>query len=157
MQSGQIPRYGATAFLISEDTLFTPLFFITSLAILYPYFKNKVNFIIICIICGFFYDIAFMDSAFINTISFGICSYFIIMCYGYFNYSIYSSNLINIFNIIVYRIISYILLVIVDYVNFDGFSLLEGIYNSILLNIIYGIFIYLIATMLSKIFKIKKD
>lgn len=25
MQSGQIPRYGATAFLISEDTLFTPL------------------------------------------------------------------------------------------------------------------------------------
>lgn len=24
MQSGQIPRYGATAFLISEETLFTP-------------------------------------------------------------------------------------------------------------------------------------
>ena len=123
--------------IVHINTLLTPLFLITSLVILYPYFKNKTNFIISCIVCGFFYDIAFTDSTFINTISFGISGCFIILCYNYFKYSIYSSNFINIISIIVYRIISYVLLVIVDYLNFNMTSLLEGIYNSILINIIY--------------------
>ena len=47
MQSGQIPRYGATAFLISEDTLFTPLFasmiFIVPM-FLYRQYKNNDKF-----------------------------------------------------------------------------------------------------------------
>ena len=143
--------------IVSIDSIFIPLFKLTSLVILYPYFKNKTNFIIACLICGFIYDVSFSDSVFINTISFGISGFLTVLAYNYFKHTIYSSNFINIFIIVLYRIISYVLLVIVDYMNFKWFILIKGIYSSIIINIIYGIFIYLISNFLSKMFNIKKN
>ena len=143
--------------IMDSYSFLTPLFLLTSLSLLYPYFKNnRFNFVIVCIICGLVYDISFTDSTFINTISFGICSGLIILSYNYVNYNIFSSNVINIINIIIYRIISYLFLCIISYVNFNESILLEGIYNSLLVNIVYGIIIYLILDLLSKIFNIKR-
>lgn len=143
--------------IVNNYSILTPLFLITSLSILYPYFKkNKFNFVIVCIICGLFYDIAFTDLPFVNTISFGLCSGLIILGFNYVNYNIYSSNIINILNIVFYRVISYLLLCIIDYVNFNEVFLLEGISHSLLVNIIYGIILFIIVDLLSKIFNIKK-
>ena len=142
--------------IVNINSFLVPLFLITSFTILYPYFKNKFNFILACILCGIIYDISFSDTIFINTISFGIIGLFIIMCYNYFRYSIYSSNIINILVILVYRVISYLLLVIIEYLNFDNSNLLKGIYSSILINLIYGIIIYLVSDLISKIFDLKR-
>lgn len=143
--------------IVNIYSFLTPLFLLTSLVILYPYFKNKkINFIIFCIICGLLYDIVFTDSPFINTITFGICSGLIILSYNYVNYNIFSSNIINVINIVFYRIISYLLLCIIDYSNFNELILLEGIYNSIIVNIVYGIILFIVIDLLSKIFNIKR-
>ena len=143
--------------IIPKDSLFTPLFLITSLVILFPYFKNKkINFIIVCIICGLFYDIVFCQSIFINTLSFGISGSLIVLAYNYINYNVYSSNFLNLIIIVFYRLISYLLLCIVDFISFNEVALLKGIYSSIIVNIIYGVFIYIIIALLSKIFRIEK-
>ena len=143
--------------IVNINSFLIPLFLLTSLSIIYPYFKNKnFNFVIVSIICGLFYDISFTNSPFINTISFSICSGLIILSYNYVSYSIYSSNFINIINIIIYRVISYLLLCIVDFVNFNESILLEGIYNSLLVNLIYGIILFIIVDLISKIFNIKR-
>lgn len=143
--------------IISNNSLFVPLFFITSLVILFPYFKNKyINFIIVCLLCGLFYDIAFTDSIFVNTLSFGLCGGLIILGYNYVNYNIFSSNIINMIILILYRIISYIMLCIVDYISFNEMDLLRGIYSSLIVNLIYGIIIYIIIDKIAKIFQIKR-
>lgn len=143
--------------ILPNNSILTPLFLLTSLTLLYPYFKNKkLNFVITCAICGFLYDIAFTNSSFINTLSFSLCSGLVILGYNYINYNLYSSNLFNIIILIFYRIISYLLLCIVDLISFDEMLLLEGIYNSLIANIIYGIFIYMLIDVLSKIFGIKR-
>ena len=143
--------------IVNSYSFFTPLFILTALSILYPYFKNKkINFVIVCVICGLFYDIAFTNSPFIKTISFGLSGGLIILEYNYVNYNIFSSNFINIINIIFYRIISFLLLCIIDFMNFNELNLLQGIYNSILANLIYGIIIYLIVDLIAKIFNIKR-
>ena len=143
--------------IVNINSFLIPLFLLTSLSIIYPFFKNKnFNFVIVSIICGLFYDISFTNSPFINTISFSICSGLIILSYNYVSYSIYSSNFINIINIIIYRVISYLLLCIVDFVNFNESILLEGIYNSLLVNLIYGIILFIIVDLISKIFNIKR-
>lgn len=136
--------------VINLSSLFIPLFVITSLVILYPYFKNK-KFIMITIICGLIYDVVFTHTLFINTLSFSLISIFIIFCYNYINYNIISSNIINIVTIIVYQIINYFLLCIIDYVKFNEMYLLKCISSSLILNIIYGIIIYLILKGLNKI------
>ena len=143
--------------IVHINSFLIPLFLLTSLVILYPYFRgNKLNFIITCIICGLIYDISFSDSAFINMICFGLSGLFIILCYSYFKYSIYSISLINISNIILYRIITYLLLVVIDYIRFNINILFAGIYKSLIINIVYGIIIYLLADVLAKLFNIKR-
>ena len=144
--------------IVPINSFLTPLFVFTSLIILYPYFKNKrLNYIITFAICGLIYDVCFTDLIFINTICFSICGIISILCYNYFKYNIYSSNILNILNIIIYRIINYLILIIISYMSFNSFILLKGIYNSIIINIIYGVFIYLIANLISNIFNIKID
>ena len=144
--------------IVSINSLFAPLFLLTSLTILFPYFKNKKeNFFIVCLICGLFYDIAFYNSIFVNTISFAMFSGFVILCYNYINYNIFNSNFLNIFALIFYRIISYLILCIVDFVSFNQNILIKGIYSSILANLIYGVLIYIIINKISKIFKIEKS
>ena len=144
--------------VITTKSLLVPLFLLTSLVILYPYFKNnKFNYFITSVICGFIYDISFSNSLFINTISFGISSGLVILMYNYINYNIFSSNLVNIAVIIFYRIISYLFICIIDFVSFDESILFSGIYSSIIFNIIYGVIIYLLCIPISSIFNIKKD
>lgn len=143
--------------IVNSYSFLTPLFLLTSLSIVYPYFKNKkFNFIIVCILCGLFYDISFTDSLFVNAITFGISGGIIVICYNFINYNIVSSNFINMICIIFYRIISYLLLCIIDYINFNENMLLEGVYNSLLVNLIYGIIIFIIVDLISKILNIKR-
>ena len=143
--------------IVTIDSFLIPLFLLTSLSILYPYFKkNKLTFFIASVICGFFYDIMVTNSPFINTISFGICSGIIVLSYNYMNYNIVNSNFINVIIIIIYRVVSYLLLFIIDFIKFNRNNLLPGIYNSILVNIIYGVILYIVIDLISKIFNIKR-
>lgn len=143
--------------IVTIDSFLIPLFLLTSLSILYPYFKkNKLTFFIASVICGFFYDIMVTNSPFINTISFGICSGIIVLSYNYMNYNIVNSNFINVIIIMIYRIVSYLLLFIIDFIKFNRNNLLQGIYNSILVNIIYGVILYIVIDLISKIFNIKR-
>ena len=56
--------------IVSTNSFLIPLFSITSLVLIYPYFKNKnINYFIVCLILGSFYDIVFADSIFVNIAS----------------------------------------------------------------------------------------
>lgn len=129
--------------IFSLNSLFIPLFTLTSLVIIYPYFNNKIfSFIITSIILGLLYDITFSSSIFINTIVFGVSSALIIFLYNYVNFSIYSSVLFNTIIIIFYRLISYLILCVIEYLNFNQFLLFKGIYSSLIINILYGLISY---------------
>ena len=142
--------------LVSIYNLFTPLFLLTAIVILYPYMsKNKISFIIICMILGIMYDVSFTGSSFVNTISFTIVGYVLSICYNYVKYNIYTVNIINIIVLISYRIISYIILLSVNYIHFNNKEFFSGIYNSILINVIYCIIIFYIVDLISKIFNKK--
>ena len=149
---------GAVSNLVSLNSLFLPLFTITSLVYTYPYFnKNKkYHFIITCIILGIIYDIAYTNSLFINTFTFTLCSLIIIYIDNYIHDSIINSTIINIIMIVLFKTISYILLFVFGFIKFDYTILLKGIYSSLILNIIYGIILYFICTFISKKFNIKK-
>ena len=143
--------------LVSTNSIFIPLFTITALVLIYPYFKKKnFNYIIVCLILGLFYDIAFADSVFVNTICFGIIGGLNILIYNYVKYNIYTSNIINIIIIITYRIISYIILLSINFIAFNNNIFFKGIYNSILINLAYGIILYLVIDVLAKILNKKR-
>ena len=142
--------------LVHINSFLTPLFTLTTLVLIYPYFNNKkMNYIIVCFLMGLFYDISFCDSIFVNTISFGILGSLIMLCYNYVKYNIYTSNIINVIILITYRILSYIIVLSVNYVSFNNRVFFRGIYNSLLINIVYGILLYFTLELLAKIFNKK--
>ena len=143
--------------LVGTNSIFIPLFTLTSLVLVYPYFKKKnFNYVLVCLILGIFYDIAFADSVFVNTICFGIMGGLNILIYNYVKYNIYTSNIINIIIIITYRIISYIILLSINFITFNGKILFKGIYSSLFINIAYGIVLYFIIDFLAKILNKKR-
>ena len=143
--------------IVRLNSLFIPLFFIASLVIMYPYFKSKLNYLIVCLLCGLLYDLGFMNTAFINTLCFTFTGLIIMLLHSYMNYNLVSTNIVNLLAIIFYRLITYLLLCLVAYNNFHILTLLKGIYSSLLINIMYGVILYLVLEIITIKFNIKKN
>lgn len=145
--------------LVSFNSLFIPLFTLTSMVISYDFIgktEKNLTYILSSFIIGIVYDIAYTNSVFINTFAFVICATFIIIINKYIRSNILSRTCINLFIIIIYRIITYLLLVIFKYFQFSFNSLFRGIYSSIISNIIYGIFLYFICNKILKKLNLRK-
>lgn len=143
--------------LITNNSLLVPFFSLVCLLILYPYFNsNNGRFVIISGIVGLFYDIIYTDSIFVNTFIFIIISIFIIRMSEYANYNLLNLCVLTIISICLYRVLSYLLLCIVGYLNFNEIILMKGICNSLIINIIYCIILYFITDYIGRKFKLRK-
>lgn len=144
--------------IVSMNSIFLPLFTITSLVITYPYFnkEKKYKFIIMSIILGIMYDIVYTNSLFINTFSFTICGLIIIFIDFLIPDSFFGKIGTNLLLIIIYKIISYFLLIIFGFIKLNYNILFKGIYSSLILNIIYGIILYFVCDLISIKLNIRK-
>ena len=136
---------------ISLNTLFLPLFTIVSLVIIYPYFNNdNFRYFKFVAIIGLLYDIAYFNTLFYNFFLFLIIGFVI----GLINYllsnNLYTNILMAIISITIYRIFTFLLVIIFKTNTFSFFDLIQSIYNSLILNIIYCILIYIITEIYSK-------
>lgn len=143
--------------IVSSTGIFVPLFFIVSLVIVYPYFKSKLYFIITCLICGIVYDLGFFNTTFINTICFTLSGLFIMNLHSYINYNLVSTLIVNTIILIINRILSYLFLCLIAYNKFHILTLFRGIYSSLLINIIYGVILFITLEFISRKFNVKKN
>lgn len=140
-----------------NSPLFTPLFSIVSLLIIYPYFNHEeTNFLKCCFFLGLFYDLVYTDTLIVNACLFMIAGLFIRWLNSWWSNHIISIFFMTSFTIIFYRCIMYGILVVIGFLPFDGMSLLNSITSSLLLNILYGEILYLITDHFSKKYRIKK-
>lgn len=143
---------------ILPTSLFLPLFTIVSLVIIYPYFNNNnLKYFRYVAIIGLLYDITYLNTLFFNFFIFVIIGFVV----GLFNYllsnNLCTSIIMSIITIILYRIINYLFVVIFKNYSFDFMDLLESLYSSLILNIIYCIIIYIITELYSKKHKILRS
>lgn len=143
--------------LIDQNSIIIPLFSLLSLVLLYPYFNNKKsNFIITALILGFFYDIVYTNTLFINVFTFGLLALIIIKIFTYFTRNIINSYILSILVVIIYRILVFLFLNLIQAIDFNLLKFLHSITNSILINMLYiSIFYYLLNSISNRI-KIKK-
>lgn len=142
---------GVMSRYILAPSLFLPLFTIVSLVIIYPYFNNNnYRYFRYIAILGLLYDITYLNTLFFNFFIFMLIGFII----GFFNYllsnNLYTSLLITIISIVLYRITNYLFIVIFKNYSFNFFDLLESIYSSLLLNLIYCIVLYILTEIYSK-------
>lgn len=144
-------------FINIDTNIFNLLLPIVALIIIYPYFrKNNRKYFIYAGIYGFLYDLIYTDTFILYAGLFVVIGFIISLLNVIFSNNIINIGFITTIVIIIYRVITYSILVTVNYLNFDMGILFESIYSSSLLNIIYAIIIYFISDKLSYKYRIQK-
>ena len=118
------------------NSLFTPL------ALIFLY-KNNDRYLY-ALLAGFFYDIAYTDTLFLNAIIFVLLLYLIELIFKKITFNFFNVVLISILIIVLYRVSIFLILVVINYIDFNLFNLLYGILYS-LINIIFVIIYYFIS------------
>ena len=139
---------------ISMDSLFYPLFSIICLIVIFPYFKHRdKKFFYYAGGLGFLYDLVYTDTLYLNFLLFLLLALSIRQLYFWFSSNILSTIFLSFLSIIFYRFTTYFLLVLIGYLPLKWHILWEGIYSSILLNILYSVLLYLICDYLARSLK----
>lgn len=144
---------GIVSSIINYHSLMYPLFSLLSLITSYTYFNQKDNsYIIMAFILGLSYDLVYTDTLFFNACLFLSSALLLKKIFEKFPYNYISVLVISFIMIFYYRILSYLILAFINYLNFSISFLLQGIYSSIIINIIYISVAYLIISSNQLIF-----
>lgn len=138
--------------------ILAPLFTLVSLVIVYPYFNgNKREYYKYAFFLGLIYDIVYTDTIIYYAFMFLLISYMVTSLMRILSDNYLNLVIITVILIVIFRIITYILMVITGNLIFNYHTLLKGIYNSLLINIIYALLLLFITDTISKKFNIKKS
>jgi rod shape-determining protein MreD len=132
------------------NSLFVPLFTLISLIIIYPFlFCYKKDYYILCFILGLLYDISYTSTIFLNAFIFLLIGFIIVKLNLFITNNKFNVIILSIFIILIYRIITYIVLIMIGYLKFNINDLINSILNSIIINIIYSYFLFIIIDKIS--------
>ncbi len=120
------------------------------------YFLKKRNYIYFCFLFGILYDITFTNTLFLHGILFVIMGYIGQKIVHFFAHTWYYFLLMIFILILIYRMLSYAILVSIGYLPFDFSFFLSITMGSFLWNLIYGILLYILEHFVFKRFLPKR-
>ena len=134
----------------TNNTILIPLFTLTSLVYIYKYYEKKENiYFLIALLIGILYDSLYTDIILLNSLVFLFLAVIIKILNIYLSHKL-SSTIVKLLAIIIlYRITTYLILVLFNYIDFNFIYLFKSIYSSVLINIIYLIIVTLIYKKIS--------
>lgn len=143
--------------IVSINGICLPLCTIVSLIIIYPYFNKKdFSYYKWAMCIGLFYDIVYTDTLLLNTCLFFVLAFLIKTINFFLSNNTINTVIMTIISIICYRVLTYLILWMINYISYDFMLLLKSIYSSLILNIVYAITIFLITNFFSRKYKIRK-
>lgn len=135
-------------------SLFTPLLTVTSIFLIYPFYKKKEDkYFISILITGLLYDLFYTNLLFLNMFLFLLIGFISKIIYKNFEVSIIKLIIYIIAIISVYETSTALIILIFDLVPVTISKVFYKITHSLLLNIIYAEVIYLIIKFLPKKYK----
>lgn len=128
-------------FVNIDTLLFNNCFTLVSLFMINRYFINPKKYYLISFITGLIYDIVYTDKILINGYLFLLMSYLVVKTDKIFKDDVFSYILKMIMAIIIYRVLAYLIFIIIGEIDIDFLKLITSIISSIVLNLIYLVFI----------------
>lgn len=148
---------GVFSSIVPSHTIFSPLFTLMAIILVYPYFnKRNSSYYKVCFVVGLFYDLIYTDTIVFNAFLFVLMGIIIVKLNDLLANNYLNSGLMAIIIIVLYRLITYLFLVLTGNINFSFMILFKSIYESLLANVIYIMIMYGITDYISRKFKITK-
>ena len=141
-------------YLVNDLSIFTPLFTVVSIFIIYPLNRKKeTKFFILIFIVGIIYDLLYTNLLFLNGLLFVLIALLSKVIYKNFETSYFKLIIYTILIIIVYESVYAGILFIYRVVPITFYKLIYKISHTLILNIIYTEILYLIINKLPKKYK----
>lgn len=130
---------GIVSFVFNNNILFNPLFSLMSLIIVFKYYKKRedLKYLITISMVGLLVDIVYTDTLFLNAGIYLVVGIVIIKYYKFFTYNLLNSIILGFIIICLYRLLSFLVLSNMGVISVDFYKLIESIYSSLFLNLIY--------------------
>ena len=146
---------GVISNFVPVNGFLAPLFTLTALIIIYPLFDESFEYYKYAFITGLAYDLFYTDTIVFHAIIFTFMSFLITRLN-----LVLSDNYVNVLIIIaicilVYRVITYGLLILVSSMSFDFLSLVFSILKSLIINLIYSVILFFVVKKIQKKYKYK--
>ena len=143
-------------YTINDLSIFFTIYPLITLMILYPHFENRKKFILLLVIFGILIDLVYSNTFILNT-----CLFYIIYIMNkgfhfFFPYNLFTVSISSLLAVYTYHIVTFLLLIILNFHNYNLMMLVESITNSTIVTIIYTIIIYLIVNLLKQRFDLKE-
>lgn len=130
-------------FVSISTRVFNPLFSLITLVLIYPFFKEKRKYLLVCFGYGILYDFIYTDTLIFHGLLFLLIGYLSCYMHKLFSFNFLNIILITSTSILFYRLLSYIFLCLVGGYSFIWIKLLYSITSSIIINIFFAIILYL--------------
>ena len=143
-------------YIYNNLSIFSTVYILIAILILNPFFENKKKYFILLIITGLIIDVAYTNTFPMNIILFFICYFISKSFHAFFPYNWITISVSNLLCISIYHIISFLILSIQQYYNYNLSILTKILSHSILMTIIYSSIIYKIIIWLYKKFQLKE-
>lgn len=135
-------------------SLFTPLLTVTCIFLIYPFYKKKeFNYFITITILGALYDLFYTNLLFFNSLLFLLIGYITTLIYKNLDVSIVKLIIYIIGLIIVYETSTALIIYVFNLVPVTPNKVIYKISHSLILNVIYAEFIYLIIKLIPSKYK----
>ena len=146
---------GVISNFVPVNGFLAPLFTLTALIIIYPLFDESFEYYKYAFITGLAYDLFYTDTIVFHAIIFTFMAFLITRLN-----LVLSDNYVNVLIIIaicilVYRVITYGLLILVSSMSFDFLSLVFSILKSLIINLIYSVILFLVVKKIQNKYKYK--
>lgn len=143
---------------INNSNLFIPMFAIISLIIIFPYFNNDdISYLRTCALFGLIYDILFTNTLGLNVVLFIILGFIINFLDSSLSNSLISVIIKMLIIITLYDSLTYLILLMLDYIDYGIIILLKKLLKSLILNFVYIIILYFVTNTISEKYKIKRS
>ena len=141
---------GVISNFVPVNGFLAPLFTLTALIIIYPLFDESFEYYKYAFITGLAYDLFYTDTIIFHAIIFTFMAFLITRLN-----LVLSDNYVNVLIIIaicilVYRVITYGLLILVSSMSFDFLSLVFSILKSLIINLIYSVILFFVVKKIQK-------
>jgi hypothetical protein len=143
-------------FLALNISFLNPLFALSALIIVFPYYKKKNEYLITAFIYGVCYNILFPGFILIHSFLFLLVAILIMLMYKLWTSHVVSMIIFQVIVIVVYQNVYYIIITIVDKLEWSSLTGFLLIIRSLISNIVFISLLYIITEKISKKYKIKK-
>ena len=146
LSEGLFSNYLSSTF--NNLNMFSTLYTLIALVVIYPYFHNEKKYYILLIVFGILMDVVYINTFMMNLMLFLIISFLIKFLNFILPENILMVNIMSISSVITYHILSFLILKIINYNTYPLSMLLDICINSILMTIIYTSILYFLSKYL---------